>query len=320
MKQLTASTLMSLILFMSCARSGEEPVRLISHEIISSVPSASGVYYSNGSIWLVGDDAIDLFRLDEDLQIQDQYQISALSNKKEGRVIKSIKADFESMDFFDSLILMLGSGSKRDSRDTAVLFHVNTKKLIKRANFRSLYNRLMEIGDIDTAVSINIEGLASDNEYFYLLHRGNIDGNNNVYRILKSELLNYMNSQEIPHVDCFKYQLPKIDDYLSGFSGACVSPDGKYLLFTTSVEATTDVYHDGEVLGSFIGYIPLEGKKSMTELKAWPLRHKGSLLKTKLEALSVIHQDEEKFELICVSDNDNGESGLYYIHLNIKDN
>lgn len=307
-----------LLLILSCNPPKKETLNLISQKIITKVPSASGVQYLDGSIWLVGDDAIAIFQLDEELQIQNQYQISSMRNKEEGRIIKSIKADFESMDFFDSKFLILGSGSKMVNRDTAVLFDLESREIINKINFRSLYNHFMEIGKIDTAVSINIEGLASDQKYFYLLHRGNIDGNNNVYRIQKKDLLHYIKTQEIPHVDCFKFQLPKMDGYLSGFSGACVSPDHKYLLFTSSVEATTDVYHDGEVLGSFIGYIPLDKIGSLSPVKTWPLELDGVVLKTKLESLSVIDQKEGRFKLICVSDNDNGQSGVYHIDMNIK--
>ena len=307
-----------LLLILSCSTPKKESLNLISQKIITKVPSASGVHYLNGSIWLIGDDAMDIFQLDEDLQIENQYQISSIRNTEEGRIIKSIKADFESMDFFDSKLLILGSGSKIISRDTAVLFDLKSREIISKINIRSLFNHLMEIGNIDTAVSINIEGFASDQNYFYLLHRGNIDGNNNVYRIQKEDFIHYIKIQEIPHVDCFTFQLPKIEGYLSGFSGACVSPDHKYLLFTSSVEATTDVYHDGEVLGSFIGYIPLEEIDSLSKLMSWPLKDDGIILKTKLESLSVIEQVEGRFKLICVSDNDNGQSGVYHIDMNIK--
>lgn len=307
------------LMLLSCNGSKEEAVLVVSQKIITNVPSASGLHYLNGSIWLVGDDAIEVFEMDEDLQIQNQYQISSIRNKKDGRVLKSIKADFESMDYFDSKLLMLGSGSKIIARDTAVLFDMIQRKIILQSNTRLLFDHLMEIGNIDTSVSINIEGLASDDQYFYLLHRGNIDGNNNIYRIGKKELLHYLKTNDLPKVDCFRFNLPEIEGYLSGFSGACISPDQKYLLFTSSVEATQDVYHDGEVLGSFIGYIPLDGEGKMSNLKAWPVQKDEVILKTKLESISVLSQEKDQFKLICVSDNDNGESGVYRLIMNINE-
>jgi len=320
MTRVFASLLIILFLFvLSCTSPKKKNISIISHKVITNVPSASGVHFIDGSIWLVGDDAVDVFEMDEDLNIQNQYQISSLRNTKEGRVIKSIKADFESMDFFDSKLLMLGSGSKKISRDTAVLFDLIKREIIIQTNTRLLFNYLMEIGNIDSSVSINIEGLASDSKYFYLLHRGNIDGNNNIYRIDKEELIHYLKTNTLPQVDCYRFKLPEIDGYLSGFSGACISPDEKYLLFTSSVEATNDVYHDGEILGSFIGYISLAGENKMADLMAWPVKLDQAILKTKLESISVIDQKNDQFKLICVSDNDNGESGVYHLIMNIKE-
>ena len=51
-----------LLLMLSCSVSQKDPLKLISQQTITEVPSASGVHYMKGTIWLVGDDAIDIFK------------------------------------------------------------------------------------------------------------------------------------------------------------------------------------------------------------------------------------------------------------------
>ena len=105
---------------------------------------------------------------------------------------------------------------------------------------------------------------------------------------------------------------------MSGFSGACISPDKKFLIFTSSVESTLDVYHDGEVLGSFIGMIPLQGVNALNQIKSWPVKENQLFIKTKLESVCVKNQEHQLYDLLCVSDNDDGKSGIYEFTLVVK--
>ncbi len=310
--------LASLISLMSCEDRSHEALFLQSEQIITTVPSASGIVCKGENIWMIGDDVSSLFELDKNNEIKNSYQVSFMNRQENGRLLKSIKPDFESMDFFDDKLIMMGSGSKKISRDTAVIFDFKTREILAKASFRPLFNHFLVIGGFDSLQSINMEGITSDEKYFYLLHRGNICGKNIVFQIKKDELLTYIDEGKIPEVLFHYFDLPKIDGYFSGFSGACITPNQKYLLYTSSVESTNDVYHDGEVLGSFIGIIPMHGENAWQSNVSYPVLKNDSVLKTKLESICVKSQDGNRLNLVCVSDNDNGESGIYRILLDLE--
>jgi len=310
---LAASTLL-----ISCDTKKENPLVLQSEQIIETVPSASGIVCQDGLLQVVGDDAAYIFQLDAQNNIIDKYQISMMNRLQNGRISKSLKADFESMDYFDDMLLVMGSGSSKVSRDTAVLFNLKQKTIMAKVSFRPLYQEFLILGGFDSTQSINMEGLASDDHNFYLLHRGNICGKNIIFQIKKVELLHFIQTAELPHISFHSFDLPKINGYQSGFSGACVSPDKKRLIFTASVESTGDVYHDGEVLGSFIGTISIIGSQAWKQYSIYPVLRNDSVVKTKLESVCVHSYQGNQFQLIAASDNDNGKSGIYHFLLNIK--
>jgi len=97
---------------------------------------------------------------------------------------------------------------------------------------------------------------------------------------------------------------------VSGFSGACLLPDNSGLLFTASLEATNNSYNDGEILGSYIGFINfdnIENGQSHTAI----IKSEGKTLITKLEGISIKHFSNNKIDAIAVSDNDNGTSWIF---------
>lgn len=309
---------MLLFIISSCANQAEDGLVLRTSVIIETIPSASGVMCEEGKIWLVGDDVAPLFELNNDLEIINQYTLSKINNKVDGRILKYLKADFESMDISGDEIIVLSSGSQEISRDTAFVFNKKRRELVVKQSIRPLFDLFTKLGNYDSLSSINIEGLTSCSKYFYLLQRGNIGDHNDIFRISKPDFLSYLKGGKLPHVELFHFKLPSIDKYMSGFSGACISPDEQYLIFTSSVESTLDVYHDGEVLGSFIGMIPLEGVTALKELQFWPVKENGKMVITKLESVCVQNQDHKHYDLFCVSDNDDGKSGIYEFTLMVK--
>jgi len=310
--------LTALFFLSACKSVVTESLVLQSEKIITTIPSASGLICHNNSMLLVGDDASFIFEIDDQLKIQNTYRISFMNKMENGRINSSIKPDFEAIDLFDGKLLVMGSGSKLMSRDTAVLFDLKSREIITKVSFRPLFQKFLKIGAYDSLQSINMEGLASDRNNFYFLHRGNICGNNIVFQIKKEELLNYIRTSELPNITFKKFDLPTINGYQSGFSGACVSPDESLLIFTCSVESTGDVYHDGEVLGSFIGYISMTGENAWKDVSVYPVMGSDSLVKTKLESVCVSKVSNEQYWLTAVSDNDNGQSGVYQFLFSIN--
>jgi hypothetical protein len=315
MRYITIFLILSLFVY-SCEQSTKESLILIQKKTISAVPSASGLVVYNKYYWMVGDDSKELYKLSQDMEVENQIQISLLNTLVDGRVEKSIKADFEAMDLITaSDLLILGSGSKSPSRDTAILFDLKEEKVRWKASMKPLYHQFLLMGKFDSLQSINIEGLASDSNFVYFLNRGNVCGKNYIFRIPKDAFVNYLFFGQIPSIEAFLFDLPKIDGVFSGFSGACITPDQQHLIFTCSVEATVDVYSDGEILGSYVGLIPLRGPDALRSQKSFLVHEKGVPIKTKLESVFVAHQEHSSFELVAVSDEDNGTSGVFSFSL-----
>lgn len=300
-----------LLFIMSCQHPKESLI-IESFENLRVIPSASGVEVVDHNIWMVGDDSPFLYQFDMDLNLIQKYQISFADSTVNNRVVKSEKADFESLARKGDSLFILGSGSVKFSRDTLVIFSLAKNEVINKINMRSLYEKYKTFSQIE--FEVNVEGLAISNKRVYFFNRGNIADQNDILSMSFNQFDAFLGFESNMDATTHRFQLPGISDFLSGFSGACLSKDGRYLYFTSSVEATRDVYNDGEVLGSFIGRIQLESQ----ELEYWPLKENGEFLKTKLESISIIENTEEFIRFVCTSDNDDGSSGIYRIKLNLK--
>ncbi len=117
--------------------------------------------------------------------------------------------------------------------------------------------------------------------------------------------------------EIYWFTLPALDNTTAGFSGVCILPDNRGLLFTASLEATNDAYSDGEILGSYIGLVKFENLENgiiHTEL----IKQNNKTLITKIEGISVKSMDKNKANIIAVSDNDDGTSWIFEITLDIN--
>lgn len=92
-------------------------------------------------------------------------------------------------------------------------------------------------------------------------------------------------------------------------------PDQSAILYTASLEDTDSELYDGEILGSFIGYIPLDKLQegiSYTSL----LKDKNELpINKKLESIVIKSVSENKMLILSVSDNDDGSSDIFEMNI-----
>ena len=105
------------------------------------------------------------------------------------------------------------------------------------------------------------------------------------------------------------------------FSGAYIYDN--LLFFTASVENTQDAILDGEVLGSFVGWIDLKSikpnKEALTLNTALVLDADGNPYKGKVESLAIVSsEDNNNFRGLAITDNDNGQSELLELDIVLK--
>ncbi len=314
----------ALILF-SCAE--KEPgieIKVVRHAHLAGLPSASGIEYANKHIYIAGDDIRWLLTLNNHWEITDSLALSAIDTLVNNRTPGSIKADFESIAHFtyqnNSFLMILSSGSKQITRDTAYLVNFSDDHSFIKKNVRPLYEKIKQLADVPQDNEINIEGLAVSESTVYMFHRGNVS-KNFVVTMKKDSLMNYFvsNNARIPKLRIYKFELPAHDGVSSGFSGACIVPGQNGLLFTASLEDTESELADGTILGSYIGYMPFTYMDKGTTYTTLLENANKNPVNTKLESIVIKSAAGNKMTALAVSDNDDGSSDIFKIEITLND-
>lgn len=290
---------------------------IIDQQLLGDLPSASGLEIINGKIYVVGDDSPYLFELNNDFEIVNKSALSGNYSTEGKRVNKNIKADYESMAVFKDNegkynLLAISSGSKDITRDTIKVFSISSKKLITSKSLRPLYDKISRQAGLNN--EINIEASAVSVDRVFLLQRG-LNQDNILFIFDKKEFFNYVffNNSILPKAEIRKFKLNKMENTVAGFSGACLSADGNSLIFTASLEATSNAYEDGEILGSYIGILNLSNKDE--NINTALLTNDGKTVKTKLEGIAIESVNKDNYTLITVSDMDDGTSMIFRIRM-----
>lgn len=298
-------------------------IKINKQKHLTDLPSASGIEIINGEIYVIGDDTPYLYKLDSNFSIIHKTLLTGNDSTIDGRVPKAIKSDFESMASFsfenDILIAVLSSGSKEVMRDTIHIISPLKKKVFFSKNIRPLFEAIRIKANFSTTDEINIEALAINETKVFMMQRGN-NNENIIISFERESFLNYIRSDiaEVPMFNVYWFILPALENTVSGFSGVCILPDNSGLLFTASLEATTDAYSDGEILGSYIGLINFKNIDNGI-VKTESIKQDDIPLKTKLEGICVKEFYTNKAIVIAVSDNDDGTSRIFELEINIEE-
>lgn len=280
------------------------------------VPSGSGLAYFNDSIIIVGDDAEFIGRISSDIQ----YTKSGLYlNASQNRIEKSLKHDLESATLAtisqEKYLLAFGSGGISPFRDT--LFAVNMQHANKsfKCSLLPVYNAIRNTAGLNEQ-ELNIEGAAIAGENLLLFNRGK---NNGIIISLKEfiQFIQSKNSTVLPDIKVVKLSLPVINNFPVGISGACALNDHE-LLFTASLEETKDFISDGTIKGSYIGLLRINKNSEIELVSLSPLKDaSGNVIPDKLESIEVMKAKGRKVNAVAVADNDDGNSKIYYLNIDI---
>lgn len=302
-------------------------VSTVQQQYYASLPSASGLELYQDSLFVVGDDSPYLYVLDTNYQERHRYTITDTASFRNGRMPAATKLDLESGARFtfgrDEMLLLLGSGST-DARNRAFLVNLSEGMAVQELDMTQFYGFLRQVLQQEGGSALNIEGLAMDEAYVYLLQRALGGGNNLLFRMERNDFVNFLLLQgSIPAVAVYHFQLPELQQYQAGFSGA-YTINGK-LFFTASVESAPHATVDGEVLGSYVGLIHLSAlpyaldRNRPLQVPAAPLRDKqDTIYKGKAEALIVHELAQGQYKVVVVSDDDLGHSDLLELRLTVE--
>lgn len=296
--------------------------------LYQQLPSASGIEYVGNNYYVVGDDAPYLYQLDEQFNLTKRHVLFDTSDFAAGRIPKALKPDLESIASFrygrDEMLLMLGSGAS-EARNRAFLVNITDGMKVKELDFSRFYTFLKKVLRIAAEGELNLEGLAIDNTYTYLMQRALGTGANVLIRMDTNDLKSFvMNNGEIPAAAVYHFVLPSMGGYAAGFSGAFALDDR--LFFTASVESAPNAIEDGEVLGSIVGVIDLNALPYATDpsnpLQVPTVQLKntdGTDYKGKAESLVVKGRTGDTYDVVVVSDDDLGGSELLEVQLEVEE-
>ncbi|WP_266203065.1 DUF6929 family protein [Pontibacter kalidii] len=292
-----------------------------------NLPSASGLEHVQGAFYVLGDDSPFLYRLDEMYELVQQYPLFDTTGVVKGRIPKEEKPDLESMARLsygrDEMLLLLGSGASA-ARSKGYLVNLSENMQVQELDLSRFYTFLKQVLRLESEGQLNLEGLAMDEVYAYLLQRPLGAGTNTLLRFESSAFKDFILGRgEMPAAALYHFSLPQLGQVRAGFSGAC-SLDGK-LFFTASVEDTPNAIDDGEVHGSFIGTIDLRALPLALDA-ANPLpvpvvqlnNEDGSAYAGKAESLVVLKGEERTYKVVVVSDDDKGHSELLEVQLAVE--
>ena len=296
-----------LVGLLACRQPASRLEKLV---VFSNYPSGSALAYLDGYLYLMGDDAVSLLKLDTDFSIKDSFTILKHTGR---RLDKANKPDLEAMAVVmhkkKQTILMLGSGSADSIRSVGWL---NGPTGEEQLNLKVFYDRLKSEG----IKELNIEGLATYPGGIILANRGN-----KTYR--KNSLIftdkDFFSRQDSADIKITAVGVTTDSAEFNGISGADYSTKFDKLFLSVSTENTYDSYADGSIGKSYLWIINDISRKKYThinpdqiiDLEELDTRFKGQ----KIEAVCVIAETRKQFTLVLAADNDNGKTTLFKITL-----
>lgn len=289
--------------------------------MLNNFPSGSAINYYNGKLYLIGDDANNMLILDNDYREMDVIQLFDHSEK---RIPKAQKADFETAVFVhvnDQIhLLALGSASRKE-RETGMLIPLPISDAMLPAPQTFWNTEFINRVKTKGITAVNIEGAALIGDQLILSNRGNNTNQENHLIITESDFWNRQNETVISVV---RVVMPLNTEGFPGVSELCYIASKDMLLFTLSSEATDNAYDDGVIGDSYIGWVNdihqklqqpdiiLDGLINLSEVNQ---SFKGE----KIEGVCIASVNGNELVLHLVADNDQGESRLFNITLEIGD-
>lgn len=290
-------------------------LNIIDRLMLEQIPSASGIEHLNDHFWIIGDNSPWLFELTEQFIVVNRYKIFSTDSLENNVIPKKRKHDFEAMTAMvwegDSALFIFGSGSKSPDRNNGKLIQLGSK--LKETNFdlTELYGWIREEAKLEEE-DLNIEAAAVLGKKLYLFNRGK----NKLLVMDQKDFIRYLKGEKQQlKIKSFTIDLPNIEGTESGFSGATADELHNRLIFTASVENTSNWIDDGAVLGSFIGMIDVDKLHNHYMPLCEQITQNNENLLVKVESITIRTSTQEILNCLLVTDSDGGKSELIEISM-----
>src|SRR5262249_20622349 len=111
-----------------------------------------------------------------------------------------------------------------------------------------------------------------------------------------------------------KISLPSVQNVYPGISGATLIPETNDILFTASLEQTSNAIDDGPILGSLVGILRYSRYPEQNPETVF-LESAEFIHPPKLESIAVQSIQGDEINALCVSDRDGESSELFEIKI-----
>lgn len=228
------------------------------------------------------------------------------------------KIDLEAMTLFKWKgkmgCLVLPSGTKWPNRTKGLLCFDLEKNSFQPIDCSVFYQQLMEKAKLDLN-ELNIEGLAVCESRMYLLNRGK----NKLIECSLSSLLESLSNgfKNRLKMNVFSIDLPELDGFEAGLSGATYDDISGMLYFSASVEKNHSQHSDGAIVGSFIGRINPKQLATHLTPRCVLLEQNKKPLPVKVESLVMLRCGKTP-RLFLVSDGDGKPSHCFEVEWSTK--
>lgn len=296
-----------LFTLLACQRPAARLEKMV---LLTDYPSGSALAFLNNELYLMGDDATSLLKLNKDFTVKDTVLILENAGR---RIEKNSKPDLEAMTVLSykkmSMLLMVGSGSGDSLRNFGWLYGPDGKQKIDLTHF---YHRIKAEGIKD----LNIEGLATYPGGVIFTSRGNKSFRKN---FLVFTTKDFFSNQDSASIKITAIGVNTDTAVFNGISGADYATHSDKLLLTVSTENTYDSYNDGSIGKSYLWIINDISRKKFTHINADRIidleeadaRFKGH----KIESVCIISETRKEMELVLAADDDKGQTMLFKLIL-----
>ncbi len=262
-------------------------------------------------IYVVGDNSPWLFKLDSNFILVERIALFPELDASHDFIFpKKDKPDLEAMTVYESengpVLLIFGSGTKSPQRDMCIEVTLGELR-VRHYSLVDFYTNLRAYTGL-TLEELNIEGSEVIGDELLLLNRGI----NMIIRYSLVEVVGYLrHNGNCPEPTFSRITLPKIQGIEAGFSGASMLPDSDHMMFVASVENTSNWIDDGEVLGSFIGILPLNELSHSVAPLFVLISNKEEHRELKVESVAVFATNKTGcYDVLLVTDSDGAQSEL----------
>ncbi|WP_034279128.1 DUF6929 family protein [Alkanindiges illinoisensis] len=276
---------------------------------VEGLGAASGLVYQHPRLYLISDYSSYLYCYELE---QGQLNKIALFADSRDFIPKPEKFDFEAILEYDNALLLLGSGST-PRRNALVRHDLSDSKanqgssgVTRQYDLSALYEKFRQTAQLNDD-ELNIEGAIYHQSQWLLFQRGNgtqaqngifiVQGNIVQDLILSGDVRpdgSIQPNNIVQAIEFVPLQLPVVNQVSSGFTDAILV--GETIYFLATAENSSSTYDDGEVLGSYIGYMDLN-TKTIQDVQLISTCHK-------FEGLALYQQTPHKLEFLLCEDND----------------